>query len=85
MDDQREELAKLGMITLGRSRAKEQYSDTQRLLFLMNYVEGFGTLAQDRHEYALQVADDNGRSEPTVSDYLEGFRRMCDDAMEKNT
>jgi hypothetical protein len=57
-------------------------SDTARLRYMMESgSDGFVGVEKDRYEYASEVAAENGREEPNVSDELEGFRRMIDCAM----
>lgn len=58
-------------------------SDTKRLAFLMDTIDGFEGVKMDKHEYAWQAALEEGREEPNPSDELEGFRRLIDAAMDK--
>lgn len=61
-------------------------SDSKRLRWLMeNCVEGIAGLGNDRYGYAMQIAEQEGHSEPTATDELDGFRQMIDDAMELPT
>ena len=59
-------------------------SDTARLKFLLDLdiFDGFVNVAADRHDYAMQAADENGRDEPNAADELDGFRRLIDCAMD---
>jgi len=59
-------------------------TDEQRLKFIMLDVEDYFKVKMDRHEYALEVAEESGRIEPTDEDELEGFRRMVDEAMRQH-
>jgi len=63
------------------SKKYEKMSDTKRLAFLMQEIDGFGNVGKDRYEYATDVAKENGHDEPTRLDELEGFRRLIDEAM----
>ena len=56
-------------------------SDSERLRYLMGCVEGIYGVRLDRFDYAMQVAELNGRDEANATDELDGFRRMIDDAM----
>ena len=59
-------------------------TDEQRLKFLMLDCESYFKVKMDRHEYALEVAEESGRITPTEEDELEGFRRMVDEAMKQH-
>ncbi len=56
-------------------------SDTKRLAFLMQEIDGFGNVLRDRYDYATEVSEEEGHDEITESDELEGFRRLIDAAM----
>jgi len=57
-------------------------SDTARLAYLMDVgCDSFAHVRKDRHEYATEVAAENGREEPNRGDELEGFRRLIDCAI----
>ena len=56
-------------------------SDSERLRYLMDCVEGFRHIPGDRYDYAMQMAELNGRDEANATDELDGFRQMIDDAM----
>lgn len=58
-------------------------SDAERLKFLMQEgPDGFVNVLKDRHQYAMEVAEEKGREIPNEQDEIEGFRRMIDCAME---
>ena len=58
-------------------------SDSDRITYLLtiDIFDGFVDVQKDRYEYAMDVAKENGRDEPTFEDELEGFRRMIDCSM----
>lgn len=58
-------------------------SDTTRLSFLMQEIDGFGNVEKDRFYYASEVAEEEGHEEITDSDELEGFRRLIDAAIKQ--
>lgn len=58
--------------------------DTARLAWLLMeecVPEGFVHVSTDRYEYAMRVAAEAGRDEPTDADCLDGLRRLIDAAM----
>jgi hypothetical protein len=59
------------------------FSDAEMLCYIMEKVglDGFVHVSKDRYEYAIDVAAQNGRVEPTTEDELIGFRRMVSCAM----
>lgn len=59
-----------------------QISDTTRLRWLMQEVDGLCNVRLDRYAYAAMVAEEEGREEPNDQDMLDGFRRMIDLAIE---
>lgn len=56
-------------------------TDEQRLKFIMQDLDSFWRVDQDRYDYAMDVAEEHGRMSPTEEDEIEGFRRMVDEAM----
>ena len=63
---------------------KNLCKDSARLIWLLAeeaVPEGFSNIALDRYDYAIQVADEYGRYQPTDADLLEGLRRLIDAAM----
>lgn len=60
--------------------------DTRRLRYLMqNGPEGFCHVAKSRYDFAVEVAEQAGRDEPTEMDELNGFRLLIDAAMAADT
>ena len=58
--------------------------DSERLAWQLQeecVPEGFVHVPNDRYEYAMQVAAEAGRGEPTDEDCLDGLRRLVDAAM----
>jgi hypothetical protein len=55
--------------------------DSRRLAYLMREIDGFVHIAKDRYDYALELAQRDGREAPNAMDELNGFRQMIDDAM----
>lgn len=53
--------------------------DTARLRYVMDAC--LVRAEKDRYEYAMEVAKENGRDEPTADDCLDGFRRLIDCSM----
>ncbi len=56
-------------------------TDTDRLIFVMKDIDGFGSVERDKHEYAIFAAHENGRDEPTKEDELQGIRMLIDAAI----
>ncbi len=56
-------------------------TDDVRMKFIMKDIDSYFKVENDRHEYALGVAHEEGREVVTEKDELEGFRRMVDAAM----
>jgi hypothetical protein len=56
--------------------------DSERLDWLASeYIpEGLIHVESDIYDYAYEVAEENGRDEPTDADHLAGYRRMLDAA-----
>jgi hypothetical protein len=61
---------------------RADHPDTKRLMYLMNQIEGFGNVKNDRYDFASICAAKNGRDEPTMEDDLSGFRKLIDCAIE---
>lgn len=61
----------------------ELHKDTDRLRYVMEACDfdGFVNVQKDRYSYAAEVAEENGRDEPTADDCLDGFRRLIDCSM----
>lgn len=59
--------------------------DGERLAYLMDSDAIPDALKIDRHEYAFECAEADGRSEPDKKDELNGFRRMIDDAIKADS
>lgn len=55
--------------------------DAARLLFAMQDFDGFVGVKMDKYDYAIEVATENGREEPTATDELNGVRRLIDAAL----
>lgn len=53
-------------------------NDAERLLFVMKDIDGFVNVKKDKYEYALCVAQENGREEPNKQDELDGIRALID-------
>lgn len=58
-------------------------TDATRLdrMILESRLAGFKGVPMDRHQAAGMVAAENGRTEPTPQDNLEGWRRIIDEAI----
>ena len=56
-------------------------TDDVRMSFIMQDVEDYFKVPNDRFEYARGVCTEDGRIYVTEADELEGFRRMVDAAM----
>lgn len=59
-------------------------TDTDRLIYLMKNTD-IEVINLDWYDFCLSAAEENGRLEPNDTDYLEGFRRMIDHAMEEQS
>lgn len=61
----------------------ELRKDTDRLRYVMDdcCFDGFVNVQKDLYSYAMEVAEENGRDEPTADDCLDGFRRLIDCSM----
>lgn len=86
--DHHAELAKMvDRIEIGEALLQEvvsedrvEITDADRLMFVFE-VDGFVHVEKDRYDYAMDVAEENGRDEPSAHDELEGVRRLIDAAM----
>ena len=58
-----------------------EITDTLRLEFLMQDIDSYFKVKKDKYDYAIDVAEENGREVPIYSDDIEGFRRLVDEAM----
>jgi hypothetical protein len=56
-------------------------TDDIRMSFIMQDVVDYNKVANDRHQYARGVCQEDGHIYVTEADELEGFRRMVDAAM----
>lgn len=56
-------------------------SDAERLVYLMDALDGFCHVKKDRYDYAMEEAVAAGRDEPNSEDELNGFRAMLDEAI----
>lgn len=56
--------------------------DGERLRYVMQDLDGFVHVGKDKHDYAMEVAAENGRDEPSAEDELEGIHRLIDAARE---
>jgi hypothetical protein len=61
----------------------KRYSDAERLKYIAaeGSFDGFVHVDKDRHEYAADVAEENGREEANAEDEYEGFLRLIDAAI----
>ena len=58
--------------------------DDMRFEFLMSQIDGFCSIEKDRHDFAIEVATEEGRDEPTLEDEINGFRRLIDCVISKS-
>lgn len=62
-------------------------TDRELLIVLLKndwVAEGIRGVSRDRYEYAREVAEDNGRDEPTSDDEVEGLKRMVRAGLESS-
>lgn len=57
---------------------------TMRLKFIKEQclIDGFAHIEKDLYDYALEVAAENDRNDPSEEDEFNGFRRMVDAAIQ---
>lgn len=65
----------------GRVASSDSAADAERLRFAMQDIDGFGELVMDKYDYAIQIAEQNGRDVPSADDELNGIRMLIDTAM----
>ena len=53
--------------------------DAKRLMFACEF-DGYDGVPKDKYEFAMEVAAEHGREEPTPEDELNGLRRLIDAA-----
>lgn len=58
-------------------------ADSRRLRGLMEHsgIDGFSGVADDRYDFAIQVATERDHDEPTDQDEFDGWRQLIDAAM----
>lgn len=55
--------------------------DAMRLMYVMEDVDGFCNIDDDKQEVTFEVATKNGRTDPNNDDFLEATRLLIDRAM----
>jgi len=61
--------------------ASQFEDDSERLLFACADYDGFDGVEENKHDFAMQVAWENGRDEPNRQDEVNGLRRLIDKAI----
>lgn len=66
---------------IARHLELERDHDAGRLMYVMEDVDGFCNIDDDKQEVVYEVATKNGREAPNDDDRLEGARLLIDRAM----
>lgn len=62
-----------------------EQTDTKRLMFAMQDIDGFLSVKQDKYDLAVVVMEERGLDEPDWECELEGVRRLIDKAIGTST